>query len=137
MIKVLVREPRPDFRVFIDLLFGRGRNVDSEGDAFPVFSREWRDLYLKDRESEEPAVEIYAEETSPLIFEIKSESSRLEELAALYLYLYCGYSISKDKDYLADDIVSVLKDKYLRELEMANCSIWHKSSESNPYPNIA
>ena len=88
MIKVIVKNPRPDFRVFGDLLFGFDRNVDSEGDAFPVCSREWRDLYLKDRESDEAHVELSSEAVVPLQFKVESKSQRLEELAALYLYYY-------------------------------------------------
>lgn len=44
MFTVTVRKPRPDFRVFIDLLFGPGWNVDTDGDADPVWSRDWREL---------------------------------------------------------------------------------------------
>ncbi|WNO10070.1 hypothetical protein [Teredinibacter sp. KSP-S5-2] len=99
MFTVIVKKPRPDFRVFIDLLFGEGRSVDSEGDANSVHSRDWRDLYLKDRESDDPKVELYSEAVSPLYFEVESESQRLEELAALYLYLYCGDSIQSDTGY--------------------------------------
>ncbi|SFM22440.1 hypothetical protein [Marinobacter zhejiangensis] len=137
MMKVIVDKPRPDFRVFFDLLFGQGRNVDSEGDAYPVFSREWRDLYFKDREGDEPKVEIYAEIGNPLEFEVESKSVRLEELSALYLFLFCGDSISKGGIDLGVDAVNQLKIKYSGELLRAENSIWHNSNENNPYPNIA
>ncbi len=88
MWRYLVKKPRPDFRVFIDLLYGFKHNVDTEGDSDFVASREWRDLYIKDRESNDPPVEIFSEEIEPLGFEVKSKSNRLEELAALYLYIY-------------------------------------------------
>lgn len=137
MIVVIVNHDRPDFRVFADLLFGYERNVDSEGDAFPVFSREWRELYLKDRESEEPPIEIHAKEADPLRFEIESKSKRLEELTSIYMYKYCGESIIIDGLKIPQDEVSNLSAKYSKELKLANNSIWHQSNENNPYPNIA
>jgi hypothetical protein len=136
MIKVIVEKPRPDFRVFIDLLFGYQRNVDSEGDASKVYSRDWQDLYLRDRESKEPPVEIYSLTEIPLLFAVSSQSSRLEELAAIYLYLYCGTSIEVDDEVLPDITIKHLKSKYSEELKNAKHSIWHQSSEKNPYPSF-
>jgi len=136
MIKVIVKNSRPDFRVFIDLLFGFESNVDSEGDIVPVFSREWHDLYLKDRESSEPFVELYAEPSLPLNFEIRSESNRLGQLAALYLFLYCGESIEIDGQFLSDSHIEELKLKYSQDLARARESVWHQSNQNNPYPNL-
>ena len=53
---ISVKKRRPDFRVFIDLLFGPDREVDSDGDAHEVYSRQWRDLYLRDRETNSPSL---------------------------------------------------------------------------------
>lgn len=137
MIKVIANNLRPDFRVFVDLLFGYGRDVDSDGDAFPVFSREWRELYLKDRESDEPPIEICAEELNPLEFKIESKSQRLEELASIYLYQYCGDSMSIDGLRLSQGKINELNAKYSGELNRAIHSIWHSSNENNPYPNTS
>jgi len=136
MYIVTVTKPRPDFRVFIDLLFGFGRNVDSDGGAHEVCSREWRDLYIRDRESDEPKVELYSEDVTPLKFEIKSESKRLEELSALYLYVYCGSQIEKDGLSLDEAALDTLLTKYANELKRAEDSIWHQSNEDNPFPNL-
>jgi len=137
VIKVIVKDPRPDFRVIIDLLFGYEHNVDTEGDAFPVCSRHWRDLHIKNRESDEPRLELYSEVADPLIFKVESKSQRLEELAALYLYLYCGESIEMNGDALPNKTLEELELKYSIELSRAKRSIWHNSNEDNPYPNIA
>lgn len=75
---------RPDFRCFIDLLYGRDRNVDTDGNSYPVNSRLWTRLYIRDRESNAPCVEISATKTDPAIFSITSDSPELEELAAVY-----------------------------------------------------
>jgi len=45
--KVKIENERLDFRVFIDLLYGQNKNIDSDGDSNPVYSRNWTDLYVK------------------------------------------------------------------------------------------
>lgn len=136
MLTVTVCKPRPDHRVFGDLLFGPGRNLDSDGDADPVWSRNWRDLYLKDRESARAKVEIYAPDDRPTVFEIISEDIELAELAALYLYLYCGQMIERDGISVGQNELSTLKVKYTEQLARAEKAVWHKSSEQNPFPNL-
>lgn len=136
MHTVRVDRDRPDFRAFIDLLYGANRNVDTDGDSNPVSSRTWSFLYVADRESDDPSVEIYASEADPAVFLIESGSSTLEELAALYLFLTCGESISSSGEAIDLVAVEVLRDKYRTELGRANASIWHQSSAESPYPNL-
>ncbi len=136
MFIVRVNKSRPDFRVFIDLLYGYGHNVDTDGDSFRPESREWRYLYIKDCESDEPPVLITHSQNDKLEFEITSKSERLEELSAIYLYKYCGKSILKSNSPLKDEEIKSLISKYSININVADSSVWHQSSESNPYPNI-
>lgn len=136
MHSVSVDRDRPDFRVFIDLLYGFGRRTDKDGDANPVNSRTWNWLYLSDRESEDPAVRIYADDADPAAFSVKSASPRLEALSALYLFLYCGVSMAVDGVPADADAVAALKEKYRVELARADGAIWHQSSDERPYPNL-
>ncbi|MEM8675124.1 MAG: hypothetical protein AAGF83_14805 [Cyanobacteria bacterium P01_G01_bin.67] len=137
MYQVTVIKSRPDFRVFIDLLCSCNKNVGTEGNSTPVNSRFWTDLYICDRESDDPEIQIYLPQYSDNVFEIKSESKDLEELAALYLFLYCGNKICTDGKILEAHVVKRLKAKYSLQLLRAEQSIWHHSSDSNPYPNLA
>ena len=82
MYRVTVDRDRPDFRVFIDLLYGADRNVDTEGNSIPVNSRTWTYLYIKDRESDEPSMEISLNTGKPETFDVSSRAPRLQELAA-------------------------------------------------------
>lgn len=134
MYSVTVNKTRPDFRVFIDLLFGAERNVDTDGDAEPVWSREWRELYLKDREADVPRVEIYAPESDPSRFQVNSENPRLCEIATLYLYLHCGELIECNGETLTQAQIKALQAKYAFELSRAERAVWHQSTEDNPYP---
>lgn len=108
---VIVNKPRPDAHVFADLLFPPGRNIDSDGDADIVYTRDWHYLYLKDRESDLSALTLEAEKTKLLRFEVKSQSPSQQELAAIYLYLYCGKSIEDaGKTLSSSDITRLKKD---------------------------
>jgi hypothetical protein len=132
---VEIDRERPDFRVFIDLLYGENRNVDTEGDSDPVYSRSWTYLYIADRESDDPSIEIFVRNGQPSSFAVESESGRLEELAALYLFLTSGKSISDVTSKSID--VSELRTKYSLELHRAANAVWHKSSSDLPYPGLA
>lgn len=136
MYTVIVNRPRPDFRVFIDLLYGPDTAVDSDGDSDPVWSREWHDLYLRARESDAPKVEIYAAPETPDKFGICSEDYYLTELAAFYLFLHCGDRISKDGKSLTQSDLETFRSKYALEIKRAEASIWHNSSDDCPYPNL-
>jgi hypothetical protein len=136
MFLITVDRDRPDFRVFIDLLYGVEQNVDTDGDSNPVNSRTWSYLYIADRESDDPHLEITAL-GEPGVFEVTSESARLEELAALYLFIYSGTSINYSSVPFSSEQIQSLKTKYAVELKRANTSLWHQSSNENPYPNLA
>lgn len=101
MHKVHVIGERPDFRVFIDLLHVQIRNIDADGNSNPVNSRNWTDLYIKDREGSDPAVEIIVSLENSNLFEIDSKSSNLEEVVSIYLFEYCGCSISCENRILS------------------------------------
>jgi hypothetical protein len=137
MHQVRINGNRPDFRVFIDLLFGAGRDVDTDGNSFPVSSRVWTSLYIRDRESNAPCVNICACTTDPTVLEVTSEACQLEELAALYLYVFCGSSIASPKEQLSDEAVQDLRNAYAAAFRRAEEAIWHKSSNELPYPNLA
>ncbi|WP_248739025.1 hypothetical protein [Pseudomonas sp. MWU12-2029] len=134
MYTVTVVSERPDFRCFLDLLYGPGRNVDTDGNSYPVNSRSWTYLYVKDRESDDPYIEIEASEVDVSRFTVQSDSPRLEVLCALYLYLTCGGAISSSDQALDTAAIEILSDRYSAELSRAHGSIWHQSTDAAPYP---
>ena len=133
---VRIDRDRPDFRVFIDLLFGRGWNVDTEGNSHPVNSRTWTSLYIADRTGGEPPVTIEASDDDPQVFQVESASARLEALAALYLFLRSGATIVAPEGALDGNQRLALQARYSAELQRAADALWHQSSDSDPYPNL-
>jgi len=112
MHTVRVNDDRPDFRVFIDLVYGHGRNVDTEGDSFPVHSREWTELYVKDRESDDLSFEIYADDCDPGIFVVTSHAVATEELVALYLFDDSGSTLMREHALIDPAGLEGLRLKY-------------------------
>jgi hypothetical protein len=131
---VTIDRARPDFRVFIDLLHGPDWNVDTDGDSQPVNSRTWTYLYVADRTGAEPPVTIVATDEDANVFQVECTSARLEELAALYLFVRSGSDMTGDRGRLNDDEISSLQAKYLKELARATDARWHRSSDQDPYP---
>ena len=134
MHRVRVTGARPDFRVFIGLLYSDLHNVDTDGDSYVVHTRAWTKLYLRDREGGDPFVWI-GPDAEAGYFEIESASARLEQLAALYLHEYCGDRLEANGRALSADEIAALAGRYARELERGRASIWHQSSDALPYPN--
>jgi hypothetical protein len=120
---VKIDRERPDFRVFIDLLFGPDWHVDTEGNSHPVNSRTWTSLYIADRTRKEPPVTIEASEDDPGLFQ-------------LYLFLCSGSAIATPEGALDDAQRVALQASYSAELQRAAQALWHQSSDSNPYPNL-
>jgi len=134
LYKVKVKSKRPDFRVFIDLLYGHNHNVDTDGDAYPVYSKNWKELFIASREKLNSSIEIIANDQNQELFEISSLEEDLELIGALYLYEYCGSSIIKDDKELSLESINNLRNKFLIELERGRKSIWHESNVNNPFP---
>lgn len=79
---------------------------------------------------------IEASEDDPGLFQVKSASTRLEELAALYLFICSGSAIVAPRGTLDDAQRVALEASYSVELKRAAQALWHQSSGSNPYPNL-
>lgn len=135
MHSVKINRNRPDFRVFIELLYGPNWNVDSDGNSIPVWSRTWTRLYLADRKGGSHPVVISPSDDEPAVLCVESQSQDLEELAAVYLHHYSGSEIVKDSVLLSADQVATLKARFTSEIARADSARWHKSSAENPYPS--
>jgi hypothetical protein len=64
--------------------------------AVSVHRRHWTCLYIKDRESNNPHVEVDLDGEEPSTFKVRPGPARLEEWTALYLFLSWGNAIAAD-----------------------------------------
>ena len=121
---------RPDFRVLIDLLFDPGRNVDTSGNCRFPEDQSWTDVFIRDRESNQPHVVAYVpdeywdDDDNCLreLFHIKSEHQDSEEVVALFLYEFCGDTIWDDSGRLSELEIETLRKKHSEKLARAKNS---------------
>ncbi|ATA89153.1 hypothetical protein CAPN001_13090 [Capnocytophaga stomatis] len=138
-LKVQINEQRPDFRVFKAFFFGDDfHNCDSDGDASPVYSRNWTELYMRSRENKQ-WFDIQCIEKDNLIFEITSDTEENVYQIAYFLAKETNGTILNDENQIInkDNMFSKMGNFNLEErLHLAEKSIWRKSSKENPYPNL-
>ena len=132
--------PRPDFRLVITFLWGDFHNVDTDGDSYNPASREWTELYCKNREYD---VEVF--DTQPVLEEpltLQVESARAE-LAARVVYFLAVETCSQ----IVDNLNGQWQEPEWLEDQMGHfdlaaaisrsaTSCWRKSTLENPYPNL-
>jgi hypothetical protein len=120
VFQVKVNSARPDFRVFIDLLYSPSRDVDTSGNCKYPADRTWTDLYIRDRESCRPPINIWVPEVHwgdddsciDYVFNIESQDTSSAEAAAIYLFDYCGESIAEDGTLLGEMERETLRERY-------------------------
>ena len=139
-LNIHIHAPRPDFRVVANFLFAsHTHNFDSDGDSYPVSSRQWTELYLSSRVWKNYTVSIYALQNEPLILRVHASRPSISYAIAYFLALETQGQIFTPKgqqlslQYLEQKLKNFALD---RRLAIAKHSIWRESSEENPYPNL-
>lgn len=87
-------KPRPDFRTLIAYIWEEDHDVDSDGDSYDPASREWTELTLSSRQTDE-RVDIDPYQHDPLILVVRSLD---KPLAACVAYLLAQYMQSQVVD---------------------------------------
>ncbi|HKO77913.1 MAG TPA: hypothetical protein VJU52_11875 [Flavobacterium sp.] len=139
-IKVKINSERPDFRVFASYFFGDDLyNYDSNGNSIPVTSRNWTELYMTSRQNSNLSFEIRPTDEDPLILEVSSEKAENANIIAYFLARETKGEILKDSNEIISlsSLIEKMGDFNLQErLSLADKSIWRKTTEANPYPNL-
>ncbi len=140
-IKVKVSSERPDHRVFGSYFFGEDfHNYDSEGNSFPVSSREWTELYMRSREVQGLWFDIcWVHKEDKSLLEVTSNKLENVNIIAYFLAKEANGVILDNTGNLVP--IETLKNKMgdfdlESRLVLADKSIWRKSSETNKYPNL-
>ena len=136
--RVRVNRDRPDFRTVIAFLYGDFHEVDTEGNSSNPASREWTALYIKDRKSDDPSVDIGAVSTDPLLLEVSSKDEMMALRVAMFLYDRCGTAVfSVEKEVDIEKAWAAIDSDWNLKAAMARAkhSIWNRSTLDNPYPH--
>ena len=92
-IKIKEPGPRPPFYKIAEYLWGRGCNVDSDGDSSNPDDTEWTELTLILRSATAERVDIDPASLEPLILEIRSSDRTLCERVSAFIVGQSGGSI--------------------------------------------
>jgi len=96
---VTAPNPRPVIHLPIAFLWRAGQNVDTDGDCDHPLSRDWTDLYIKNREPpDEPPVDVSPLQSSPLILTVESQSASLATRLAYFLAVSVQGEVSRKPD---------------------------------------
>ncbi len=135
---VEVNYERPDFRVFASYFFGDDlHNYDSDGNSYVVTSRLWTELYMSSRELNNLWFDIYPVKDRTL--QVKSCNEENVYRVAYFLAKETNGKVTTENDrpIFFEEMIKKMGDFNLeRRLEIAEKSIWRKSSFENPYPNL-
>lgn len=136
---VVVEGRRPDWRAFLTLAYGAEADVDTDGDAIPVHTRNWTWLYmrLRQRGACRLEMELVDEDEDPRLWRVRSMDESLAEVVALYLLETCGSEIALGGARIGPDALAAGRRRHAEALSRARGSIWHRSSERQPYPNLS
>jgi len=95
--KFLITEPgpRPPYYKVADYLWGKGANIDSDGNSSNPEDTNWTELSICIRDEETPYVHIDPISIEPLVLEVSSTSCELAKKAAEYIATESGGFLEK------------------------------------------
>lgn len=132
---------RPDFRLVITWLWKDFHNVDTDGNASNPASKEWTELYIRNRECTEETIEIEPISENPLVLQISASQKGLLYRITYFLNLVSEGGVSFDSEFknmvLKENLIDKMEGFNLKKAqERVQNSIWQKATLENPYPNL-
>jgi hypothetical protein len=122
---------RPDFRLVLTFLWGDRRNCDTDGNSHNPASREWTELYCRNRETPSEVFDVSPRNQEPLLLQIKSPH---EWLAARVAYLESRGLISEQQNGPFSAPVTLLPQMGEFDLETANERVRRSHYQGEFYP---
>lgn len=142
MPKFLVKPTtlRPDFRLVLTFLWSDDRNCDTDGNSRNPASREWSELYCRNRENPTEVFDVSPVSPEPLVLEVESPH---EWLAARVAYFLAVESVGLVADkpgglYTGPDVLISKVGEFDIEAakERVRQSVFQGATVEDPYPNL-
>ena len=89
--------PRPDYYSVAEHLWGKGVDIDSDGNSESPDSIDWTELTLINRNDDSLRIDIDPKQETPLVLEIRGPEM-LVKLAAEYLAAHCDCEVQSTLD---------------------------------------
>ena len=140
-LSIQIKNDRPDFRTVAAFLFASdSHNFDSDGNSYPVTSRQWTELYISSRVMNDYKFSVYPAHEEPLILTIHASRKYISYAIAYFLAIETQGEIFNNTtgvilspEYIQNKLKNFPLQKHLT---FAQNSVWRKSTEDNPYPNL-
>ena len=95
--KILYISPksdRPEYYAVAEYLWGKGVNIDSDGNSKTPSDKTWTELTIINRASPEQRIDIDPVQFEPLILKIEGREELVEKVA-IYLADYCKCKVEE------------------------------------------
>lgn len=136
---VRVAAQRPDFRLVLAFVWG-DINVDTDGNSDHPASREWTELYARNRDSPGEAFDISPIAADPLVLKVQSELDWLAVAVAYLLAMEADGKVSRSIDGPFEPAKTLQQRLYGFDLVASwkrfRDSPYHQATADNPYPNL-
>jgi hypothetical protein len=131
---------RPDFRLVLTFLWGDRRNCDTEGNSRNPASREWTELYCRNRENPTEVFDVSPSNPDPLVLAVESPHEWLAARVAYFLAVESVGLVADKADglYASPDVVISKMGEFDLEAakERVRRSAFQGATLENPYPNL-
>jgi hypothetical protein len=134
------RSLRPDFRLVLTFLWGDRRNCDTDGNSHNPASREWTELYCRNRGNPTEVFDVSPRSQEPLLLQVQSPHEWLAARVAYFLAVESGGEIAEQPEstYLAPPTLAARMGEFDLEAakERVRRSPFQKATLDDPYPNL-
>jgi hypothetical protein len=131
---------RPDFRLVLTFLWGDDRNCDTDGNSRNPASREWTELYCRNRENPAEVFDVSPVTKEPLVLEVESPHKWLAARVAYFLAVESAGFVADTPDgpYTApEELISKVGDFDVAAAKgRVDQSVFQGSTLEDPYPNL-
>jgi hypothetical protein len=131
---------RPDFRLVLTFLWDDQRNCDTDGNAHNPASREWTELYCRNRENPTEVFDVSPYSQEPLLLEVESPHEYLAARVTYFLATATDGCIAEKPNgsfSLSESMIARMGDF---DLEAANERVrrspYKRATLDDPYPNL-
>jgi hypothetical protein len=131
---------RPDFRLVLTFLWDDDRDCDTDGNSRNPASREWTELYCRNRDTPTEIFDVSPVSSEPLVLEVESPHEWLAARVAYYLAVETVGLVADKPDgrYTEPDLLTSKVGDFDLEAakERVRRSVFRGATLEDPYPNL-
>jgi hypothetical protein len=131
---------RPDYRLVLTFLWGDDRDCDTDGNSRNPASREWTELYCRNREKPAEVFDVSPVNQEPLVLEVESPHEWLAARVGYFLAVESAGLVADKPDghYAGPDVLISKVGEFDLEAakERVRQSMFQSATLEDPYPNL-